>query len=331
MSLTKCKECKKQISDKAESCPHCGAPGKGWKIVRKKWHERTSVTLCTAAATIIVVFGFIHIITNVNSPYGLPYDIVFKESFGFSETFINAKKILSLPYPEAKEKYPISCKALQDKEYMHPDELLVKRMNLLEKIITDEFHENMDAWQTEFEKTLNKPQQQWQDRLKPATESPGQKITDAEIDNNRAIEAAKNGQYETALFQFTWAIKKAPEYAEACFNRGLVYIAIGQSNQAISDFSQALAIKPDFIEAYIIRGNVHITLGNYEQAAFDFTKVIEAEPHNAEFLFRRSLAYYAGKDFDKATRDIHTVQNMGLPVPEGFLKALRDASSYSDI
>ena len=26
MALTKCKECKKEISEKAKSCPHCGAP-----------------------------------------------------------------------------------------------------------------------------------------------------------------------------------------------------------------------------------------------------------------------------------------------------------------
>ena len=26
MSLIKCKECDKEISDKAENCPHCGYP-----------------------------------------------------------------------------------------------------------------------------------------------------------------------------------------------------------------------------------------------------------------------------------------------------------------
>lgn len=327
MSLVKCKECKKQISNKAESCPYCGAPGKGWKIVRKKWYERTSVTLCVAAAIIVVAFGFIHIITNVKSPYGLPYDIVLKESFGFSETFIDAKKILSLPYPEAKENYPISCKVLQDKEYMHPDELLVKRMNLYEKITTDELHENMNTWQAEFEMSLNKPQLQWYEQLKQANESEGTELTQAQLDNNSVIEAAKNGQFETALFQLTWAIRKAPEYAEAYFNRGLVYVAIGQSNQAISDFSKAVEIKPDFTEAYQVRGTVRIMLGQYEQAAFDFTKTIEAQPQNAEFIFRRSLAYYANKDFDKASQDVHTIQNMGYPVPEEFLQALRRDSS----
>ena len=76
MALIECNECKKEISDKAESCPHCGAPIKIAKTqLPKKWYQRTSVTLCFTAIIIIVAFGFVHIITGVTSPIGLPFDL----------------------------------------------------------------------------------------------------------------------------------------------------------------------------------------------------------------------------------------------------------------
>lgn len=43
MALIKCNECGKEISDKAQTCPHCGNPihpviiektGKGWKLAK---------------------------------------------------------------------------------------------------------------------------------------------------------------------------------------------------------------------------------------------------------------------------------------------------------
>ena len=118
MILKKSNESKGQVSKKVKTCPHCGAPLEGGKVKkRKKWHERTSVTLCIAAGLIIIGFGFIHVITGVVSPYDLPFDIVLKESFGYRETFINAEKIIALPYSAAKIKYPISCKALQSRHY----------------------------------------------------------------------------------------------------------------------------------------------------------------------------------------------------------------------
>ena len=86
MALKKVKKSEGQVSRKTETCPHCGAPLNDSKAKKqKKWHERTSVTLCVAAGLVIVGFGFIHVITGVVSPYDLPFDVVLKESFGYRE------------------------------------------------------------------------------------------------------------------------------------------------------------------------------------------------------------------------------------------------------
>jgi tetratricopeptide (TPR) repeat protein len=311
---------KKQISDKAENCSQCGVPVKKQKgNKQKKWHERTSVTLCVAAVIIIIGFGFIHIITGVVSPFHLPFDITYKESFGYRETFINAGKITSMPYVAAKLKYPISCKILQKLEYFESSNVFETKMHEL-------LRRTMKKWQAEFEETLNKPQQQWQDQLRGNIESIEKTTITAEAYNNRGINAANEGQYETAISEFTRAFKKNPAYADAYYNRGLVYITIGQLGPAISDFTQTIEINPELIDAYAKRGNIHVTMNQYDQAISDFTKVLEIDPNCTEVYFKRAIVCFAKGQCDRAWEDVNKIQNMGLSVPSGFLMNLRRAS-----
>jgi tetratricopeptide (TPR) repeat protein len=323
MASSKRKECKEQVSKKAETCPHCGAPLKGQKVKKpKKWHERTSVTLCIAAGLIIFGFGFIHVITGVVSPFDLPFDIVLKESFGYRETFINAEIIKALPYAAAKKKYPISCKALQDRGY-------IESGNVFEARVTRQSRENMKTWQAQFERALNKPQLQWQDKLLGQSLDIGTDPEDPNACNNRGIASAKEGQYEAAIAQFTRAFQRNPVFAEAYYNRGLVDLAIGQLGQAISDFTKAVEIKPGLTECYSIRGNIYVAMSQYDQAVLDFTKVIETDPDSTEAYFRRSLAWYANGQYERAWQDVYKIQDFGLPVPSGFLTLLRAASGKS--
>ena len=320
MALNKSKKCNGQVSSKAETCPHCGAPVKGRTAKKpKKWHERTSVTLCVAAGLIIVGFGFINVITGVVSPFEMPFDIVRKESFGYRETFINAEKIIALPYTAAKIKYPLSCKALQSRNYIDSGSVFETRM-------TRHLRENMKTWQAEFERALNKPQQQWQDKLMGHTQGIEMDPEDPNACNNRGIASAREGIYEAAIAQFTRALQRNPVFAEAYYNRGLVDLAIGQLGQAISDFTKAVEIKPGFIEGYEIRAPIYVAMSQYEQAISDFTKVIEHDPDSAETYFNRSLACYANGWYDEAWQDVYKIQSLGLSVPAEFLMLMRAAS-----
>jgi len=320
MTSNKSKECNGKVGSKAEACPHCGAPVTGRTAKKpKKWHERTSVTLCVAAGLIIVGFGFIHIITGVASPFDMPFDIVRKETFGYRETFINARKIISLPYTAAKIKYPLSCKALQSRNYIESGSVFEARM-------TRHLTENMRAWQAEFERLLNKPLRQWQGKLLGQTPGIEMDSEDPNACNNRGIVSARESLYEEAIAQFTKAFQRNPVFVEAYYNRGLVDLAIGQLSQAISDFTKAVEIKPEFIEGYKIRGAIYVAMSQYEQAIADFTKVIEHEPNSAETYFRRSLACYANGRYDKAWQDVLRIQSFGLSVPAEFLTLLRAVS-----
>lgn len=153
MALIECSECRKEISDKAEKCPHCGAPTPGTEIKQqKKWYEKTSVTLFVLGLLIVIGFGFIHVITGSN--LSIPH-IALKESFGYSETFINVDKITGMPWVAAQSKYPIGCKVLQEKGYIESDEAFQRR-------VKKGFEKELEKAQEEFQKELEKMQDQWQ-------------------------------------------------------------------------------------------------------------------------------------------------------------------------
>lgn len=322
----------------ANVCPHCGAPLKGHVLSEaegatgkkhKKWHERTSVTLCVASGLGVIALGFVHIITGIVSPYGLPFDIVRKDAFGYRETFVNARKISALPYLLARKKYPLGCEALQRGDYMPSG-------NTFETRTRRHLREDMSQWQAEFERALNRPQSgsPWADPAQVAgleqlrTQAP---IIETDPQgpaacNHRGIASAKDAQYENAIAEFTRAMSRDPTFTDAYYNRAIVYAALGQLGQAIADLTIVIEIKPEFAQAYGNRGIIEAALGQYDQAISDFTKVLELDPADRETHMRRSLTFYAKGDYDKAWTDVREMQSLGLPVPAGFLESLRAAS-----
>lgn len=316
----KWKKSKKQAESKIEKCPHCGKPIGEVSVEKpKKWHEKTSVTLCIAAALAVIGLGFIHIITGVVSPYELPFDVVLKESFGYRETFVNAEKIKAIPYLAAKIRYPRGCRALQRGGYLQSGKVFESRT-------ANQLKNDMKKWQAQFEAALGRQQRRWQDRLEGYVEAAGLDPEDAGAYNNRGITSAKTGQYETAISNFARALQRDPVFAPAYFNRGLVYIAIGQLGRAVSDFGKTVEIRPGFVRGYIERGLIHAAMNQHDQAISDFTKAIESDPSLAEIYLRRSMICCFKGDYDRAWEDVHKIKSFGLKIPSGYLTYLRAAS-----
>jgi tetratricopeptide (TPR) repeat protein len=314
------KESKNQAAGKAKRCPHCGKPIADVGDEKpRKWHEKTSVTLCIAAGLAAIGLGFIHIITGVISPFELPFDVVLKESFGYRETFVNAERIKAMPYPAAKIRYPRGCRALQRKGYLQSGSVFETRM-------AKNLKEDMKKWQEQFEAALGRKSRRWQDRLESYVESEGLDPEGAAAHNNRGITSANAGQYETAISNFTRASQRDPTFAPAYINRGLVYIAIGQLGRAVSDFGKAVEIRPKFVRGHIERGLLHAAMNNHDQAIADFTKAIEIDPTLAEIYLKRSMVCCCKGDYDRAWDDVHKLKNLSLKVPAGYLNYLLAAS-----
>jgi tetratricopeptide (TPR) repeat protein len=320
MALTECHECKAPTSKAAARCAHCGAPAKGRKARRsKRWYERTSVTLCVAVGLLVAALGFVHIITGVESPFELPVDIVRRESFGYRETFINAKAIEALPYTAAKIKYPLGCEVLQRRGYLPSGHSFEARTVVRQM-------QSIRRWQTEFARAQGRSECPWEERLQVGVAESQAGPESAQAANVRGIALARNGEYQAALAAFSRAIRKAPTYAEAFYNRALVYIAIGNLGQGASDFGKVVEIRPGFVEGHIEQGRLYLATGQCDEAIGVFSRAIEIDGTHGEAHLGRGLACYVQGQYDRAWQDVRKLERLGTPAPAGFVIALRHAS-----
>lgn len=282
-----------------------------------KWYERTSVTLCVAGVLMVVGLGFVHVIVGIEGPFSLPFAIARRESFGYRELIVDARRIRALPYIAAKFRYPLGCRVLQRKEYLPSGATYETRM-------VHELRGAMSRWYAEFEAATGQSQASWLDRLQEPPQAADAQPQDAAAYNRRAIVYARQGRYDAALSELAGAVKKAPLLAEAFHNRALVYLALGNLGQATSDLAQVIQIRPQSIEAYVERGAIHVTRERYDEAIADFTKAIEIDSACTEAYLRRSMVHYTTGGSDKAMQDVHKLQDLGIPVPADFLAALQE-------
>lgn len=92
-----------------------------------------------------------------------------------------------------------------------------------------------------------------------------------------AYAASKTGDSETAIKEYTLAIKKDPNRQAAYNNRGINYANQGDSKRAIQDYDKAIELDPNYVVAYNNRGNVYHNQKKYNEAIQDYTKAIELD------------------------------------------------------
>ncbi len=276
------------------------------------------MTLCVAAALIVIGFGFIHVITGVVSPYELPFDIVLKSRFGYRETWVRARRIQVLPYVVATRRYPRGVQALQRAGYLPSGPEFEAR-------VMAEQRENTQRWQAEFDAALGRAERRWQDQLQAEGQTPPPDPEDACAYNLRGVACARQGEYPAALAEFTRAIRKDPTCVDAFCNRALVYAALGNLGPAAADLAKVVEIRPTYVEAYVRQARLHAGINEYDEAVADLTRAIEIDSQCAEAYFQRSLVHYARGAYEEALSDARRIQGLHLPVPSGLLETLQAA------
>ena len=105
------------------------------------------VLIILIAVLCLLALGNIHIITGANLIFP---KIVMKQSFGFSEIFINVDKITGMPWISAVSRYPLGVKILQREGIIESDE---EREDRIKKKFDEEWDEIMKDTQKKIEKS----------------------------------------------------------------------------------------------------------------------------------------------------------------------------------
>jgi tetratricopeptide (TPR) repeat protein len=158
-----------------------------------------------------------------------------------------------------------------------------------------------------------------------------------EMHLKRGIALSRSGEHEKSLREFTLAVRKKKDYADAYSAWGLALNGLERYEEAVKKFEKAVEIKPDNPLYYSNWGLALLNSGKYEQAAEKFRKAIELEPNVAGFhgnlgtaLLRSNKIDEAKKEFETAL-DLFKMQGKSGEVKkvEEILKMLEDAPGES--
>lgn len=88
-----------------------------------------------------------------------------------------------------------------------------------------------------------------------------------------------HGQYAKSKDVYHELIAKMPQYTQAYFNLGFIYIKQDSIDKAYRMFDYAIKVTPAYAEAYYYRGLCSLEKGNKEQAEADFRQAIALKPN----------------------------------------------------
>lgn len=104
---------------------------------------------------------------------------------------------------------------------------------------------------------------------------------DVTAEFTQATQAMREGKLDEASAGFAAVVKKAPAFAEAHFNLGLVLEEQGQYDEAVPSFQKALTLQPRLHGANLFLGIAEFRLNHLDKAATAVQKETAAYPKDA--------------------------------------------------
>lgn len=106
---------------------------------------------------------------------------------------------------------------------------------------------------------------------------------------------------------YTQAIDKCPDFAEAYNNRGIAYLHTGEIDKAIDDYGKSIEYEnPELYRPYINRGNAYFMQEKFDLALEDYNKAIELNPEDDEAYNNRGVIFRKQGKYNRALEDFHT-------------------------
>lgn len=158
------------------------------------------------------------------------------------------------------------------------------------------------------------------------------------------VEAEAKREWDEAVLQYTVAIELNPDFTEAFYNRGNIWLARRDYDHALADFDEAIKQNPFFIDALNNRSTAWYLQGAYDESISDSDRVIALDPANAPAFNNRGMSWASKGHYDKAIFD-YTKAISILPQHDGafrnravtwahtgdFDKAINDYSRVIDL
>ena len=162
---------------------------------------------------------------------------------------------------------------------------------------------------------------------------------DAAFYQKHGDEFLAKGEYDSAIAEYTEAVRLNPRDAVAFYSRGFAYHYKTDRDRAFADYKTALELKPelasqpmlqcvfyksakgesadkaiedcgkaisvssDFALAYFIRGNAYFDKKDNDQAILNYNKSVELNPKYAAAYLHRGLAFCEKQDYVIALAD----------------------------
>ena len=112
--------------------------------------------------------------------------------------------------------------------------------------------------------------------------------------------------YKGYASQNRWADATSPEERQK------------ENEQSIEYYTQAINLRPNFLEAFFNRGGVYINMHKYDHAIEDFDKAIELNPNRADTYYNRGLAYYSKDEVEHAIADYNKAIELKPDLAEAY-------------
>jgi len=142
---------------------------------------------------------------------------------------------------------------------------------------------------------------------------------------NRGEVFRKRGDLDTAIIEYSAAIKLNPYHTDAYIHRGGIYLKKREHNRAITDFTQALRLDPNKANSHIYMGIVYFEKEEYDCAIDYFTQALRLEPNYVLAYHNRGVAHHIKGNYDHAIEDFSQIVKI---VPTDTLAYLNRGDSH---
>jgi tetratricopeptide (TPR) repeat protein len=118
--------------------------------------------------------------------------------------------------------------------------------------------------------------------------------------------------------------------AEEFYEQGKQDSQSGNADSAIANYSKAIKINPKLGKAYNNRGVAYTWKKEYYLAIADFNKAIKLDPQNGKAYNNRAIVYSYLGETNKARQDLHKAKSLGIKVDPDFLKQVDSLPSIPE-